>query len=173
MIPRLVRIAVLALALCVAAQAKTTKTASKNPPRKARSSASAVIPPAELRVGRAKLWTEFVNNDSLRALGLSNRTILEWNKGMLFVFPDARQRTFWMIDCVFDLDIAFLDPHGVVRDIQTMVIEPGVPPEMLTRYPSRTDDIMYALEVNRGWMAASGLRVGDTVRGVVRYRTRR
>lgn len=166
-----IRFAVLALALCVAVQAKT---AAKSGPRKAAPSAELAPPPAaKLGVGRATLQTEFVTNDSLRALGLSKRPRLDWNAGMLFVFPDARQRTFWMVDCFFDLDIAYLDPNGVVRDIQTMVIEPGVPPERLRRYPSRTDDIMYALETNRGWMNANGLRVGDTVHAIARYKTRR
>jgi hypothetical protein len=159
------------LALGVAAQAKTSKPST--PRKAARSAAVAATPPAKIAVGKAMLWTEFVDNDSLRVQGLSNRPKLEWNSGMLFVFPDARSRTFWMIDCSFDLDIAYLDPHGVVRDIQTMVIEPGVSPEMLSRYPSRTDDIMYALEVNRGWMTSSGLKVGDTIPAVTLYTTRR
>ena len=170
MTARALRIVCLALALCAAAQAKT---AAKSGPRKAAPSVEATTPPAKLAVGRATLWTEFVTNDSLRALGLSKRPRLDWNAGMLFVFPDARQRTFWMVDCFFDLDIAYLDPNGVVRDIQTMVIEPGVPPERLRRYPSRTDDIMYALETNRGWMTSNGLRVGDTIPAIARYKTRR
>lgn len=170
MTARALRIVCLALALGAATQAKT---AAKSGPRKAAPSVEAATPPAKLAVGRATLQTEFVTNDSLRALGLSKRPRLDWNAGMLFVFPDARQRTFWMVDCFFDLDIAYLDPNGVVRDIQTMVIEPGVPPERLRRYPSRSDDIMYALETNRGWMTSNGLRVGDTIPAIARYKTRR
>lgn len=172
MTARAFRIVCLALALGAAAQARTAKPSGKRV-KAASASAVAATPPAKLAVGRAALWTEFVDNDSLRVLGLSKRPRLDWNAGMLFVFPDARQRTFWMVDCFFDLDIAYLDPNGVVRDIQTMVVEPGVPPERLRRYPSRTDDIMYALETNRGWMTSNGLRVGDTVPAIARYKTRR
>ena len=171
---RFARYFAFALALGVASQARTSKPSLKSAPRTSASSAKPVAtPPAKIAVGRSTLWTEFVDNDSLRVQGLSNRPMLEWNSGMLFVFPDAKQRTFWMIDCFFDLDIAYLDPHGVVRDIQTMVIERGVSAEMLARYPSRTDDIMYALETNRGWMTSSGLKVGDTIPAVARYKTTR
>ena len=171
---RFVRFVCLALALGIASQAKAPKPSSKSVPRKSvRFLAEASTPPAKIPVGRSLLLTEFVDNDSLRVQGLSDRKSLDWNSGMLFVFPDAKSRTFWMIDCSFDLDIAYMDPHGVVRDIQTMVIEPGVSPELLSRYPSRTDDIMYALEVNRGWLNSCGLKVGDTIPAVVRYKTRR
>lgn len=98
---------------------------------------------------------------------------MDWNEGLLFVFPDAQRRTFWMIDCWFDLDIAYLDGRGVVRDIQTMSIQPGVSPENLARYPSATNDIVYALEVNRGWMTANNVKVGDKIPAITAYRTKK
>jgi len=128
---------------------------------------------AKLSIGKATLSVDIVDNDSLRTLGLSGRKSMDWNSGMLFVFPEAQRRTFWMIDCWFDLDIAYLDRRGTVRDIQTMRIEPGVSPERLSRYPSATDDIVYALEVNRGWMAANNVKVGDKIQSVSAFRARK
>jgi uncharacterized protein len=126
-----------------------------------------------LDVKGTRLHLEIAQNDSTRALGLSKRGNLPWTSGMLFVFPSEEARTFWMIDCSFDLDIAYLDRNGVVQDEQTMVIQPGVVPELLRRYSSATDRVMYALEVNRGWLSAHALRVGDTLRGVRAWTTRR
>ena len=126
-----------------------------------------------LDVKGTRLHLEIAQNDSARASGLSNRDHLPWNNGMLFVFPNEEGRTFWMIDCSFDLDIAYLDREGIVQDEQTMVIQPGVVPELLRRYTSATDHVMYALEVNRGWLSAHSLRVGDTLRGVKTWTTRR
>ena len=119
-----------------------------------------------------RLRIEIANDDSTRALGLSKRASLAWNDGMLFVFPSEEGRSFWMIDCSFDLDIAFLDREGIIQDEQTMVIEPGVVPDLLRRYNSATDRVMYALEVNRGWLSAHFLRVGDTLRGVKAWTTK-
>ncbi len=172
--PRALGLAALAL-LLAGSPLPAKEPRSAKVPRAAGPAKTAPVRPAmvSLPVGKAALRTEIVDNDSLRAQGLSDRKSMPWDAGMLFVFPDARQRTFWMIDCSFDLDIAYLDPQGVVRDIQTMVIEPGVSPERLARYVSRTDDIMYALEVNRGWFAAHGVQVGDHLADVARYKTRR
>lgn len=126
-----------------------------------------------LQVGRGRLAIEVANNDSLRVQGLSGRSSLGWNQGMLFVFPEAERRSFWMIDCHFDIDIAYIAPDGTIRDILTMRIEPGVPPESLARYPSSTRDIQYALEVNRGWFSAHGIRVGQKLEGVLKHRAAR
>ena len=139
-------------------QVKTAKPASRDP--------------VWIQVGKARLLVEIADNDSLRTAGLSNRQKLDWNAGMLFVFPDAAQRAFWMVDCHLDLDIAYLDGNGVVRDIQTMVVEPGVRPEALRRYPSATSDIAYALETNRGWMASNGLKVGQKLPEITAFKTR-
>jgi hypothetical protein len=141
---------------------------------KAQPKAAKQVPgkPVWIQVGQAKLLVEIADTDSLRTAGLSNRQKMDWNAGMLFVFPDAAQRAFWMIDCRFDLDIAYLDGRGVVRDIQTMVIEPGVRPEALRRYPSATSDIAYALETNRGWMAANGVKIGQKVPSIAAFKTR-
>lgn len=126
-----------------------------------------------LRVGQGRLAIEIANNDSLRVQGLSDRASLGWNEGMLFVFPEAERRSFWMIDCQFDIDIAYIAPDGTIRDILTMRIEPGVPPQDLARYPSSTRDIQYALEVNRGWFSAHGVRVGQRIEGILKHRATR
>jgi len=147
---------IFALLLSLATSAKA-KTASHVPAPK---------PAPVLDVHGTPLRLEIADNDSLRERGLSKRSTLAWNRGMLFVFPSEQERTFWMIDCAFDLDIAYLDGNGVVEDEQTMVAEPGVSPENLRRYPSASDRVQYALEVNRGWLAAHALRVGDTLRAV-------
>lgn len=163
---------ILAIALLLGASVEA-KSIARSPKAHSATSRSLATPTTKLLVGKSSLLTEIVDNDSLRAQGLSGRQSLEWNSGMLFVFPDTQSRTFWMIDCAFDLDIAYLDPRGIVRDIQTMKIEPGVPPNSLARYTSKTSDIMYALEVNRGWLSASDVKVGDRIPAISRFRTDR
>lgn len=126
-----------------------------------------------LDVGGAKIAIEVAEDDSARSKGLSKRAALAWDRGMLFVFPSEEERVFWMIDCTFDLDIAYIDRDGVVRDEQAMVAEPGVPAQDLRRYPSATNRVQYALEVNRGWLSSHRVRVGDTLRGVKAWTTKR
>jgi len=126
-----------------------------------------------LHAGSAVLAFEVADDEAERVQGLSGRTSMGWDQGMLFSFPDADRRSFWMIDCHFDLDIAYIAPDGTVRDIQAMVIQPGATPDQLARYPSATNDVMYALEVNRGWFAARGVTVGQKLPAVLRHRATR
>lgn len=126
-----------------------------------------------LHAGGAVLTFDIADDDQERTHGLSGRTSLDWNHGLLFVFPDDSRRSFWMIDCHFDLDIAYLSADGTIRDIQTMVVQPGAAPRDLRRYPSATSDIRYALEVNRGWFADRGLEVGMRLPAVARHHTER
>lgn len=124
-------------------------------------------------IGGTKVSLEIRDNDSLRTLGLSHRRNLGWDSAMLFVFPEEQPRSFWMIDCFFDLDIAYIDKDGRIVDIQTMFVEPGVPPERLKNYPSSSNHVMYALEVNRGWFKAHGTKVGDQLPDLVRWKATR
>jgi len=119
------------------------------------------------------LSIEIADNDSLRQKGLSGRRTLDWDQGMLFVFPNSAPRSFWMIDCHFDIDVAYLDRNGTVRDIVSMHIQPGVPMDQLQQYPSATGDIAYALETNRGWFEAHGIRPGDVLHSLIRWKTSR
>jgi uncharacterized membrane protein (UPF0127 family) len=158
----MLRSTLLALALLLAASGEAAQ------PHKAHAS----LPSISLGKG-AELRIEIADNDSLRQKGLSRRRSLDWNQGMLFVFPDAAPRSFWMIDCHFDIDVAYLTRSGLVRDVVSMRIQPGVPVDQLERYPSSTGDIAYALEVNRGWFEAHGIRPGTIIRDVAHFATRR
>ncbi|UJF24185.1 DUF192 domain-containing protein [Suttonella sp. R2A3] len=53
-----------------------------------------------------------VNTPASRAKGLMYRVWLPPYSGMLFVFPEARPRTFWMKNTWVPLDIRFYDADG-------------------------------------------------------------
>jgi hypothetical protein len=67
---------------------------------------------------------ELALNRIERERGLMGRTHLPENGGMLFVFPDASERSFWMKNCYFDIDLIFLDSRGTVMSIHRMLVEP-------------------------------------------------
>lgn len=97
--------------------------------------------------------------------GLMYRTELAENRGMLFVFGEEQQRSFWMKNTFIPLSIAYIDSEGRIVDIQKM--EPvnngqAVPDAELPRYVS-AEPAQYALEVNQGFYEERGIEVGDTV----------
>jgi len=104
----------------------------------------------EIRVELAKTPEE-------RAIGLMNRKQLEKDEGMFFIFESEGYHSFWMKNTLLPLSIAFIDKDRRIVDIKDMK-----PLTLDSHSPSR--QVVYALEMNKGWFAANGVRVGDVVR---------
>jgi hypothetical protein len=45
-----------------------------------------------------------------------------YDGGMLFVFPEPRMLSFWMYECLIDIDVIFLDASGTVTAIHRMPV---------------------------------------------------
>jgi len=78
------------------------------------------------------------------------------NQGMLFVFSDERVRSFWMLNTVTPLDIAFARSNGTIVRICQM-------PPLTIRSFSSIEPAMYALEVKQGTFARLGIVEGDRI----------
>ena len=71
-----------------------------------------------------KVYTlELALTRNSRERGLMDRKVLSDDDGMLFVFPDAAERSFWMKNCYIDIDLLFLDSRGTVMSLHKMVFE--------------------------------------------------
>jgi uncharacterized membrane protein (UPF0127 family) len=88
-----------------------------------------------------------------RAEGLMYRDDVPDGTGMLFVFPDAAVRGFWMANTYVPLDLAFMDPSFNVVDVVQMQ------PLVTETYDSRAP-FMSGLEVRLGWLSEHGFAVG-------------
>lgn len=120
--------------------------------------------PVPLMIGAHEINIEIADTPSLQQQGLSDRKSLSKDTGMLFIFPTAAPRSFWMYHCYFNIDIAFISSQGTITEIITMLYEPiDTPPKDLTHYNSRSTDIMYALEMNGGWFAAHHIYSGTNI----------
>lgn len=90
------------------------------PPVKAKSGL-----PAEQVTLQGKVFDlEVAANPADIARGLSKRTEIPPQTGMIFVFPAGNDRSFWMIDCLVDMDIAYLSADGTVLRVYSMKKEP-------------------------------------------------
>jgi uncharacterized membrane protein (UPF0127 family) len=92
-----------------------------------------------------------------QAFGLMNRTHLDPDRGMLFVFPQEGIYGFWMKDTLIPLDMVWMDSNGTVvfvkEDAQPCGLEcPTINPGVQARY---------VLEVKAGVSGRIGLEVGD------------
>jgi len=61
---------------------------------------------------------ELAETSEARARGLSGRSSLGANEGMLFLFPDRDRHGIWMKDMRFAIDIVWLDGETVVHVVE-------------------------------------------------------
>lgn len=98
-----------------------------------------------------------------RKQGLSGRESIPADGGMLFVFPNAEHRSFWMYECLVPIDIVFLGPGGRIVAMHRMKVEPpDTPEDDLKRYPSKYP-AQFALEFAGGTLDRLGLREGEKI----------
>jgi uncharacterized membrane protein (UPF0127 family) len=113
---------------------------------------------AKVSVRGATFKVEVAADLRTRAQGLMHRDALAPGGGMLFVFPDERQRPFFMKNVRFPLDILWLDGECRVTHL-----EAGVAPWRDVPIPEDTAASLcrYVLEIPAGAAAKHDVRVGD------------
>lgn len=92
-----------------------------------------------------------------RTMGLSGRSNLPNNQGMLFIFNNPARQCIWMKDMKFSLDIIWLNENK-----QIIKIMKNVPP---SSFPNSfcADDTKYVIELNSGKTNSYGFAVGDSI----------
>lgn len=105
------------------------------------------------------LKVELAKTHEEQLIGLSGRTELCQNCGMLFIFPSYQVGSFWMNEMKFPLDIIWL------KDNEILGFSENIP--ILTNGHYTTVNSSYfvnkVLEVNAGWVKANNVKVGDKV----------
>lgn len=118
------------------------------------------LPTTSVSINGNLLIVEVAATPQSRMCGLSKRSALDENRGMLFVYARSGLRTFWMKDTWIPLSIAFLDESGKILNIEIMS-----PDQTEQRYRS-SQPALYALEVSQGWFGSRGIKAGDRVVGL-------
>lgn len=103
---------------------------------------------------------ELATTDGTRHRGLGGRESLPKGRGMLFIFREPRDLSFWMLDCRMDIDIAYIRADGTVIRTYTMKAQPGAAEADLKLYPS-LEPAQYALEVAAGELSRAGVAPGQ------------
>lgn len=112
-----------------------------------------------LSIGSQTIQAEVAATRQSRELGLMQRKQLCANCGMLFVFERAARHGFWMKDTPLPLALAFIAPDGSIVGIAEMQAN-----TLSEHYPQ--GDILYALEMNKGWFVRHGVQPGDRLEGL-------
>lgn len=116
--------------------------------------------------GAYEFECEVADTYSERSLGLMHRESLPADGGMLFVYDEPQNLTFWMKNTLIPLDIIFIDAGSQVLNIWQAVPEPGVPDGELTIYPS-LGPAKWVVELNSGTCSEKGIAPGTSVTIVI------
>lgn len=111
-----------------------------------------------------RMRVEIADSDSERGYGLMDRSVLDPNSGMLFLYdaPQDEASGFYMFRTRVPLDIAFIDSVGVIQNIMAMTPCEREKPEFCTSYIPGNRYIA-ALEVNQGFFEKRGVKPGAHV----------
>ncbi len=104
------------------------------------------------------MYVDIADTSALREQGLSGRSELKENEGMLFVFPEDGVYTFWMKDMSFSIDMIWISKSGTVVHVENAATPRSYPETFGPDVPAR-----YVLEVSAGFSEAHGVSVGDVV----------
>jgi len=116
-------------------------------------------PVVQLNAGMHLIRAEVAADFATRMRGLMYRASMPQNAGMLFVFDESTRHCMWMKNTLIPLSVAFIDEAGAITNIADM--EPQTENSHCASRPAR-----YALEMNRGWFAARGIKPGSRIGGI-------
>ena len=123
-----------------------------------------------LALGGETFTLELAADPVSRYRGLSGRSRIGRNGGMLFVYPDAAPRGMVMRDCPVPIDVAFLDASGRIVALSEMAPElPRAAGESRAAYERRLPiyrsgaPARFAIEVAGGRLAGLGVALGDEI----------
>ncbi|CAL1519225.1 DUF192 domain-containing protein [Chitinophaga sp. MM2321] len=104
-----------------------------------------------------KIDIQLAKTDQQREDGLMFRKSMTDDQGMLFIFPDLEERSFWMKNTYISLDIIYINDKMEIVSIQkyaTPLSEQGLP---------SFKKAQYVLEVNAGFSDKYHISYGDKI----------
>ena len=103
----------------------------------------------KIKIGSKSYDVKLAQTDEEKEKGLQGVNELPENEGMLFIFDEAEDVSFWMKDTSIPLDIVFIDD-----ELNVISVYQGIPEseEFITE-----KNVTFVLEVNQN----SGINIGD------------
>jgi uncharacterized membrane protein (UPF0127 family) len=118
----------------------------------------AKLPIIRLWLGSAEVSAEMALTSDQQQTGMMFRTNLDENAGMIFPLPQLERASFWMTNCPLPLAAAYINPHGEILEIHEMRANDA------TSVVAQSRNVLYVLEVNKGWFDRHHIVPGTTVR---------
>lgn len=115
------------------------------------------LPVMKLQVGNQVVAAELARKPAELGAGMMFRKEMAEDEGMIFALPYPQRASFYMRNTTVPLTIAYIDPAGRILELHDLK------PLDETPVYSRTENILFALEMNQGWFSRHGVLPGVTV----------
>jgi len=120
-------------------------------------------PHTQITIEGASVDATLARTSNEQQLGLGYRDRLADGTGLLFIYADPSQRSFWMNGMRFCLDIIWIEGDQIVGAAESVCPVEGASDVDLPRYRS-PEPVRYVLEMPAGWMTENGFSAGTPVR---------
>ncbi|MFK7875216.1 MAG: DUF192 domain-containing protein [Paracoccaceae bacterium] len=107
--------------------------------------------------GQARFSVEVADDEAERAQGLMHRESLASSAGMLFLYDRPQNLSFWMRNTLIELDLIFIDSHGVITHVHDRA-------QPLDETPIPGGLGRAVLEINGGLARRMGISVGSQIK---------
>jgi uncharacterized membrane protein (UPF0127 family) len=111
-----------------------------------------------IKIGGVKLKVDLALTPETQAQGLSGRSGLQDDEGMLFVFNNPGKYFFWMKDMNFPIDMIWIS-----QDLHVVYIKQDAEPDSYPQTFVSNQDAEYVLEVSSFFAEKNNLKEGDQV----------
>ena len=128
------------------------------------------IPKEQIVIAEETFKLEVAADVKTRAKGLMGREKIDEHGGMIFIYKRAQPQSFWMKNCLIDIDIVYLDSRGRIVSMHKMKKErlrgenetAFDYERRLKRYPSGRSS-QYIIELKPGSIDRLKLKPGQTI----------
>lgn len=111
-----------------------------------------------IEIDDAVFNVDIADNEADRNKGLSGRSQISFDGGMLFVFENSGIYPFWMKDMNFPIDIIWID-----KDLQVVYLKENADPKSYPEMFVPNKFAQYVLEVKAGTIRDGKIKIGDSV----------
>jgi hypothetical protein len=120
---------------------------------------TSTTPTMKIRLGGVILTVELATTPAEQERGLSGRSSMPADHGMLFIFNQQAEWSFWMYEMMFPLDIIWFNAN-----MKAVFIEQDLPPCTPSECQVFTPPVnaLYVLEVNAGFVKTNDVSLGDS-----------
>ena len=115
------------------------------------------LPRVKLWIGSREIVSEVCHTVPQIATGLMHRTGIGPEETMLFIFAGPRERSFYMKNVPFDIDVAYIDREGVIQEIVRLKANDA------QGVPSKSSRIQFVLEAAPEYFALHGFGLGTLI----------